>query len=251
MNSTIVASQFKRENRQPIVWYYNCFSVDKPESNPYINCLILSIKSLIRSGTYQEQDTIIILTDPSSAKVLSSFGSLRGAFLSVCEQPSCVFEGVLNRYLILQKVNLPDGTRCVYLDCDLLFLKKWDPRFTKLWMAIPEGRPTDGNYCGDYTLDRMTAGCSSTLFGFIVSTETKSILETTYINASRRGKAFYTLDQPYYNQVLNLRVASWDYFPSNLLSFNGHNNKETAVILNLCGDPGDGPLHFRKMLDCF
>lgn len=238
-------------NRTPIVWYYNCFSVSEPESNPYINCLVLSIKSLIKSQTYQQGDKILILTDPGSAKVLSGFNCLGGAVVAVCDQPESVFAGVLNRYLILQKVKLPDGARCVYLDCDLLFIRKWEPRFTKAWMAVPEGKPTDGNYCGDYMLDKMPAGCSSTLFGFIVSAEAKAILETTYINASRRGKSFYTLDQPYYNQVLNLRIASWDYFPSDLLSFNGHTNKETAVILNLCGDPGDGPLHFRKMLDCF
>ena len=249
--STILASHFKRETRPPIVWYYNCFSVSKPELNPYVNCLILSIKSLLRSGTYQPQDTLVILTDPGTAKVLAGFGSLRGATLVTCDKVENVFTGTLNRYRLLQKLIIPQGIRCIYLDCDLLFIKKWDPCFTKHWMAMPEGQPTDSNYCGDYMLDHMLVGCSSTLFGFVVSDEAKTILDATLRNALNRNKAFYTLDQPYYNQVLNGRRNSYDFFPANMLSFNGHNNKETAVLLNLCGDPGDGPLHFRKMLDCF
>lgn len=251
MNSTILASQFKREIRQSIVFYYNCFSVGDPEANPYVNCLILSIKSLIRSGTYQNGDKLVILTDPGTAKVLSGFSCLRGASLLVMEQTHDVFNGVLNRYAILQKLNIPKGVRCIYLDCDLLFIKKWNPTFTKHWMAVPEGKPGDSNYCGDYSLEKMEAGCSSTLFGFIVSNEAKAILDATYYNAKRRGESFYTLDQPYYNQALNCRTDLWAYFPGDMLSFNGHTNKETAVILNLCGDPGDGKLHFRKMLDCF
>lgn len=251
MESTIVASQFKRERRAPIVWYYNCFSVGYPENNLYVNCLILSVKSLLRSGTYQNGDKLIIITDPGTAKILAQFNSIRGATLAVLETPPDVFHGALNRYAILQKIKIPDGTRCIYLDCDLLFIKTWRPTFTKHWMASPEGKPGDSNYCGDYTLDRMEAGCSSTLFGFIVSEEARKILDATFYNAKRRGESFYTLDQPYYNQVLNCRRAIWDYFAGDLISFNGHNNKETACILNLCGDPGDGALHFRKVLDCY
>ena len=251
MESTIVASHFKREKRPPVVWYYNCFSVGYPENNPYINCLILSVKSLLRSGPYQQGDKLVILTDPGTAKVLGNFRCLQGASLGVYPQPPDVFHGALNRYAVLQMLNAPNGTRFIYLDCDLLFIKKWEPTFTKLWMAFPEGKPGDSNYCGDYTLDKMEAGCSSTLFGFIVSDEAKKFLDATFNNAKRRGESFYTLDQPYYNQVLNCRRAYWDYFNGNLISFNGHNNKETAVILNLCGDPGDGALHFRKMLDCY
>ena len=250
MESTIVASHFKRERRPPIVWYYNCFSVGYADKNPYINCLVLSIKSLLRSGTFETQDKVVILTDLETAKVISGFTCLRGAAVVPFDTPPDVFHGALNRYAILAKVKMPNGTRCIYLDCDLLFIKKWTPTFTKMWMAYPEGKTTDSNYCGDYSLDHMEAGCSSTLFGFIVSEEANKFLMATYQNAKKRSEAFYTLDQPYYNQVLNCRRAYWDYFPGNLLSFNGHTNKDTAVILNLCGDPGDGQLHFRKMLDC-
>ena len=250
MESTIVASQFKREVRAPIVWFYNCFSVGYPENNLYINCLVLSVKSLLRSGTYQAQDKLVILTDSGTAKILSGFNSLRGATLVTFPTPPDVFHGALNRYAILQALKIPNGTRCIYLDCDLLFIKKWEPTFTKLFMVMPEGNPKDSNYCGDYQLEHMEAGVSSTLFGFIVSEEARKILDATYHNAKRRGEAFYTLDQPYFNQALNCRRSLWMFFGTNLLSFNGHNNKDTAVILNLCGDPGDGALHFRKMLDC-
>lgn len=250
MTSTIVASQFKREIRPPIVWYYNVFSVGYAENNAYINCLILSVKSLLRSGTYQPQDKLVILTDPGTAKILRNFRSIQGATLAIYEQPPDVFHGALQRYTILQRLNAPPGTRFIYLDCDLLFIKKWEPVFTKIFMAFPEGKPTDTNYCGDYTLNSMPAGCSSTLFGFIVSAEAKMLLEAVTRIALTRGESFYTLDQPYYNQVLNCRPKLWDYFVSDIISFNGHNNKDTAVILNLCGDPGDGALHFRKMLDC-
>ena len=62
----------------------------------------------------------------------------------------------------------------------------------------------------------------------------------------------YTVDQPYLNHALQNDTFTRPHIRSlsnSIISFNGHNNMGEAFFINCAGCPGDGPFHFRKMLE--
>jgi hypothetical protein len=152
------------------------------------------------------------------------------------------------KYTLYQLMDLTNQT-VLYLDTDFLCVKKFAITVPHDTLVVyPEGDPASDNYCGDKKLP-LSAGCSAGFFAYHFGPSIKLFFETLLSNLVESSKVYYCLDQPYFNHL----IPSTPHigFNHNMISFNGHNNRDTAIFYNLCGDPGDGPLHFGKMLQFY
>lgn len=226
-------------------YYWVVYSLTKA-ANKYLDMFVLSYTSFKRMGIFKDTDTLILLCDEDTEKRASVLQCIKDVKRIIVPKPKNHLEGMLYRYRLHKYYPIGVGAQCVSLDVDLLCIRPFRvscPENTLL--AYPEGSPKDTNYCGDMTLN-SPHGCSATFFSYTFSPLIKCLLE-----AVDGTKEYYTVDGPYYNKALDIYQTNVKYLPTDMISFNGNNHWDKAVLLNLCGDPGDENLHWSKMLDFF
>jgi hypothetical protein len=222
-----------------------------PKANQYVNCLQLQLEALKRTGMLGPSDKYYVLADADTAAVLRETPNL--GHMRVVEFPASpphVRGGMGFKYLFPSLVDTGDET-VVYLDLDVFPVK---PAIITAepdtFYAYPEGSPTDTNYSGGRPLD-LPAGCSGGFFVYRQGPRVKAFFEGLLNAVASDTEEHYTLDQPAYNHFLAQHKDLVKFLPHTLLSFNGNVNRQEAIFFNMCGDPGDGPFHFRKMLGVF
>ena len=236
-----------------MIFHSLCFSLAAPEKNEYVYMLLLLIQSLLKTKTFvPKEDTYYVMADKETAAILKQIPQSQFLYLIEIPRPRDVYEGMTYKYKLFDFVETRDEV-VMYLDVDLLAVKQ--SRFVippdKLYICA-EGSKSDTNYSGDDSTTLpfnagYTAGFFMYRWGPRVSKTFTEILERM-ANCSTR---FYTLDQPHFNRALGTETGVIGFFPATLLSFNGHNNQQAAHFINLAGEPGDGPFHFRKALSMY
>lgn len=235
----------------PTLFYSILFSLDDAKKNLYSYLPFFQYYSLRATGTLKEEDSYALICDESSAAVLrESLGLYPRVQLLIAPKPATLLEGMALKYILHALTDI-SGKTCVYMDLDLLAIRpvKIDALDNKI-LALPEGPPTSNNYCGDSPLS-LPVGFSAGFFIYRDSPAIRSFFKEMLKRIANCKKNFYALDQPHYNHLLAERRELIHPMNQTLVSFNGHNNKDTAGFVNLCGDPGDGPLHFQKVLQFF
>ena len=227
--------------------FYSCiFTTADNKPNEYMYMSMILYASLVKSKSLTANDSYCILCDTDSATILKNIPILNKIQLLVLPKPKTILEGMLWRYQLYKYMDITNKD-CMYLDVDMICIKETHFNIhPDSFLVFPEGSPTDSNYCGDMALT-MPYGCTSGFFGYNCG---HSVIHTferilNSVNVSE-PKKYYTLDQPYFNKALEGKTVYT--MPEYILSFNGHTNRATAHFINCCGDPGDGPLHFTKML---
>ena len=229
------------------IFYSVLFSLDDPKKNEYIYCAMIMLNSLIKTGTLGPTDKFYLMVDFETAQVINKIPLFLKAELIFVPKPKTILEGMTYRYQLHKYLPIINKD-CVYLDCDMICIKK--SSFTiasNHIMVFPEGNANDSNYCGDNTLNNMW-GFTSGFFAFNGVTTVFDFFDTLVDTIKSSTKIYYTLDQPYFNFHLDKYDFLVEIMPHNIVSFNGHTHKETAHFVNFCGDPGDGAFHFQKML---
>lgn len=228
-----------------MLFYTVLFSLGKPEDNYYFYMMMLMYKSLVRTESIGPDDRFFVIADEATAAYGRTFRSLSSVLWVPVPAVRTLKDGMLLKYIFRPKV---DET-VLYLDCD--FVAKGKVRFDlppDTIAVLPEGKPTDSNYCGDFTLTSVY-GASAGIFAFRYGPRIKAILDEIGLRVMKCEKGYYTLDQPHFNAVLqNQKVAT---IRPEIVSFNGHGDVRSALLINCAGIPGAGSFHFGKMMEFF
>ncbi len=229
-----------------MIFHSIVFSLGDPSANWYFYMLLILHKSLIKTGSIRPGDKFVVSADEETIKYGKQFGSLAGIEWNLVPNVKSVKEGMLLKYLFRPKVE----DVVVYLDCDFLVTKKITFNLPPDTIAVlPEGSATDTNYCGDFTLNAKF-GATAGFFIYRYGPTCERILEEIKEKILTDTKNFFTLDQPWFNYVLqdkpNVAVIN-----QSLVSFNGHGNLKEASLINCAGIPGAGAFHYGKMINFF
>ena len=229
------------------IFYSVLFSLDDPKKNEYVYCAMIMFASLIKSGTLGPKDKFYLMVDKDTAHVINKIPLFLKAELILVPKPTSILEGMTYRYTLHRHIPIINKD-CVYIDCDMICIKKTSFTISANHiMVYPEGNANDSNYCGDSTLKNMY-GFTSGFFAYNAVSTLFDFFETLVDKILSSNKAYYSLDQPFFNFHLEKFPYLVETMPHNIVSFNGHNHKESAHFVNCCGDPGDGAFHFQKML---
>jgi len=229
------------------LFYSVIFSLNDAKKNEYIYCAMIMLSSLIKSGTLGPDDTFYLMVDFDTAQVIKKIPLFSKAELIIVPKPESISDGMTIRYTLHKHINIT-GKDCVYIDCDMICIKKTLFKIaSNTIMVYPEGNSTDTNYCGDRML-KCSYGFTSGFFAFNAVSTVFHFFDSLVDTIKSSDRSYYSLDQPYFNFHLETFSYLIQKMAPNIVSFNGHNNQQTAHFINCCGDPGDGPFHFQKML---
>lgn len=207
---------------------------------------MLLYKSLQRTKSIRPGDRFVVTADEKTIEFARKFQCLSDVEWFQSKTVYSVKEGMGLKYIF--RPHTDDVV--VYLDSDFLATKQLTFNLPPDTFAVcPEGPPTDSNYCGDFTLTSKF-GATAGFFVYRYGPNCEKILNEIEAKVSQCNKTFFTLDQPWFNFVTqdNPNVAVIN--PS-VVSFNGHGNIQEAALINCAGMPGDGPLHYSKMMNFF
>ena len=230
-----------------MIFYSILFALDKSKQE-YARCFWLLLTSLVRSGSLKEGDRYYLIADDASWAAASKLPLVTQKVCRIpTPTPADCFDGMKLKYLLPRSL-LSQEDVVVYLDVDLLAVRPFRPELPPdTLVAAPEGNPQDANYKGDFHIT-LPVGASAGIFVFRPGPVVYAVFDAILAEMARDRRPFYTLDQPYYNKHIN-GIAK--YMRAELISYNGHTNRDKCAFLNLCGEPGDGDFHFSKMLQCF
>ena len=222
------------------------FSLTKPEDNLYIQMLLICATS-IKKRWMKPEDTYIVTADQETASYIQKqFPVLNFIKFLIVPKPTSVYDGMTLKYVLpyMMKVD-----QVFYVDVDIFAIRPLRQTLPEdSIMVVPEGVSTDPNYCGDMTLD-LPHGYTAGFFAYRWGDKTRKIFNAIVNAIQTIPKKYYTLDQPYFNKFLPLgKILSVD--PA-IMSGNGNNHLDKAVMVNCCGEPGDGIFHWNKMLQLY
>ena len=262
-----------------MIVYTNLFTIagKDPKENRYIDMLYIWLTYLLKNGGLSNNDKIQVRIDQKSIDYLNETGFfgilMRNAKCQIefifIDQPANASEGMVWKYSTKPEL-IVKTKQYLYIDLDVLVMKPLSKNIPELQagqiMIIPEGEMAHPLYVGDL-LDKeltenmcgFTAGC----FAFC-SDET---IERFFENVSKEclenvGAQRYTVEQPFFNKWLCLAIKRqalplfivvnnsniMENNKFNVNAINGVYNKETCVFLNYAGEPGNGSMHYLKML---
>ena len=234
------------------LFYTILFSLGEPKQNLYCHMLTLQLAALKATKTLKEEDEFYILADADTADYLNRVGVPQPAkLIRLPYKPTRLLEGVCFKFLFPKQVQT-NGRVCVYLDLDMLAVRecRFDCAPDTL-QVYPEGLPSDTNYKGNTPFINLKSGLSSGFFIYRYGPQVEALFADIFRRLDAEKEEFYTLEQPHYNHAVDSHLACVRFLDHRAVSFNGNNNQQTACFYNLCGDPGDGPFHFQKMLAFF
>lgn len=233
------------------LFYSILFSLGPAESNQYVYLVQLQVRALQKLGMLGPGNRYICLADAECAQLLRQSNFLRETIqIELVPKPRSLVDGMALKYLFPFSYPV-NGETCVYLDLDVLPMAPTEihaPDDTLL--VLPEGPATDTNYCGSAPLD-LPFGVTGGFFAYRAGPRLEALFRELISILHTSEEKHYTLDQPHFNHLVSRHREMVGFIRPDIMSFNGHTNQKTARFYNLCGDPGDGPLHFRKVLEIF
>lgn len=264
-----------------MIVYTNLFTIagKDPKENRYIDMLYIWLTYLIKNGGLSNNDKIQVRIDQSSVNYLNEHGLIgllmRHAKCQIefifMDQPANASEGMIWKYSTKPELQLRTTTQpYLYIDLDVLVMKPLSNNIPDLEpgqiMVIPEGNMAHPLYVGDLLEKELTenmCGFTAGCFAFFNSDG----IERFFENVSKEclenvGAQRYTVEQPFFNKwlcltiqrqalPLSIVVNNLDIMENNKFNvtiINGIYNKETCVFLNYAGEPGNGSIHYLKML---
>ena len=241
-----------------------------PGENNYIQMFDIWLCYLLKNGGLTQEDKISIIVDPESMKYIQT--QILPNYLkhiSPCEieyiefeQPKNLSEGIVARYNSLPSNH--EGKTLLFLDLDVLVVKSLQHDIPNIQpnklLVMPEGKMAHGLYAGGLvTYEKIPDVCgfaASTFaycYGEGIAEFFKKITDECLEN---KNAPRYTIDQPYYNkwiylilteQVLPVEIILLRY---NMIEQNALNYfQDTTVLVNYAGTPGEGAVHYQKMLN--
>ena len=245
---------------------------DKPvKENKYISIFLMWLSVVCKHAGLTAQDAISLKIDKATFDYLNSnviFVSLlnKAVFqprITICPVPSTMRDGMMMKYTKI------DYTQDIYIYCDIdvmiikpltLFVDKLIPNTI---YVHAEGLLSEDNYGAAFTKEELATlpgksnGFSAGKF-FIYGKE----LYTTFMNTVcglcvDKSAHYYTIEQPFFNKSLyclekNKYNIDLGVLNHKTISVNLHNfSKDTSILIDFMGIPGDGDFHFEKILSAY
>jgi hypothetical protein len=250
--------------------YTNLFTVEgqDPAQNRYVDMFWIWLRYVQKYGYLQAEDTVVVLMDTETAAFVQKTYDLLPLQIqfTVCTYPppKTVLEGILQRYTLYQKLSIKPEDTVMHLDVDILCIQNPTQFFIpeNTFYVVPEGDITDSLYLGDLLTDEDRTIINSKEYtygltaGLFFGRNCESIFTAILKIASLDTVSHYSLDQPAFNRVL-FDCLHWNCFPTvsvkvvNPCIVRTNEVKrdcdDKVVFLNMCGEPGNGPLHWIKM----
>jgi hypothetical protein len=183
--------------------------------------------------------------------------------LILCPPPPTLQEGMMMRYIPLEYAQ----DVYMYCDIDILIVKP----LTSLTGAMkpntvyvhPEGPLTDPNYGAAFTGEELAELAKTHPFPLGYSSgkyliHGKELYRDLMASVSRlfdeNPTLHYTIDQPFFNKAVHTGPYTVDeaMFNRTTISQNYHfYSKNTTVLLDAMGIPGDGDFHLEKLIQFY
>ena len=237
------------------------------KENKYVHIFIMWLSAVLKHGGLTAADVLHLKIDSDTFEYLKTQFGCNGLLrASVCPiqimlypPPETIGVGMAARYI---KVN---DMRDVYMYCDIdiLIIKPLRPLYESLSInAIgvhAEGRLSDDNYGAAFTAEEKTKlslhpGFSSGKFIIHGKELYYQFVDMMAMIYKRNHPAYFTIDQPLFNKALYLLIKDPNQFnmiPSTFISSNGQYFTKECILLDAMGMPGDGDMHFDKIINIF
>ena len=224
--------------------YSILYSLEDATKNKYINMFLLLKHTLQTTFTYDPKvDSYYLLCDADTQKVLENQKGTRDLNYLTIPKPTTHLEGMLWKYKLQSLLDI-EGKDCMYLDVDMLSVRplRFFPQKDRLY-ALPEGNPSNENYCGSFELDAQY-GFSAGWFVFNFGSTVRAIFDKVLKLADECKDKFYTVEQPFFNKAIE-KTGTYICRPS-IVSFNGNNYLDECRFISYAGEPGNAEFHWNK-----
>ena len=242
-----------------------------PSKNKYIDMFYIWLTFLLKYGGLTEKDKLCLLCDDITLEEINSYDTLASIIekthvefeIHSIPRPKTISEGICSRYICMA-----ENEYILFLDLDILVLKDLStffesiPQDSEYMLVMPEGKVLDSMYGGE-VIERNTHtethhGYTAGWFVYKWGPNVKKVFENIKKGCLENiDKPFYTIDQPFFNkEIYNtkynknnnlLKIYTMD---DECMENNTYNTiqLQNAVFVNYCGEPGDGDMHYRKVL---
>lgn len=232
--------------------YTICCSLGDPRSNCYLYMLMMLVHTLQKSGTFQPaKDKFFVMADDATGAVINKIGLLNCVEVIPVDKPKDVLDMMKYKYLFPKYIDCSKQT-VLYLDVDFLSIKplRLEGQIPEdAFAVVPEGPANHSNYCPPYSRLQTQFGATAGIFAYHYGPTVQKVFSYILNRIANDPERFYTLDQPHFN--VGYPNAKFVVIPPAAISFNCQGDLSKAVLINLAGEPGDGPFHFLKMLEVF
>ena len=234
--------------------------------NKYVSIFVMWLSAAFQYGGLCASDQIYLTIDANTFEYLKTYTAFCGLMnmnrtcpvqLSLYPSPSTLREGMAMRYKKLKY------TQDVYMYCDIdiLIIKPLRP----LYESLPantigvhaEGLLSDDNYGAALSAEEKAMipavfpGFSSGKFIVRGKELYDQLMDIILMLHAHHVSSYYTIDQPYFNKAVYILVKDpnqLSVIPPTSISPNGHFFSEECILLDSMGIPGDGEVHYHKML---
>lgn len=222
---------------------------------------LMWLSYIIKYGSLDQSDKIYVLIDTVTTDYINTSIEIDILKKTTCpikfikiQQPATISQGMVERY-----VHFQDKDTFLYLDLDVLVIKslKEIPALESNGiLLVPEGVINHGLYAGHILSEPIEPICGFTsgIFGFYPGEEIYKFFDLIRTECLDHKEVLYTVDQPFFNKWLYLTITQ-SALKLNILLMNekvGNNfieNLPGIIFLNYAGEPGDGKLHYNKMMN--
>jgi hypothetical protein len=233
------------------------------EENEYICIFLLWLSQFIKVSGLGKDDSLHMYIDKRTIDYLfndSIFGSvIRKATFQTqifgIEPPKTHLEGMMWKY------TLSTYTQDIYMyiDIDILVLKPLKElidsvKSNTIYVCI-EGYMSNPDYGADIVSELIEEGMNGFSAGkfIIYGKELRDSLFKSVQACCDHSKSYYTVEQPFFNKAL-LYTENIDtdllQAPGVVLNSSGY-IKESTILFDCAGEPGNGKAHYTKILDVF
>jgi hypothetical protein len=248
----------------------NLFTIKgkSPKENKYVKIFIMWLSTVLKYGGLSEADLLHLKIDLDTFEYLKSnqtFDELIDIIscsfdISLYIPPTTIHDGMAMRYT---KVNYTQDVY-MYCDIDILIIKP----LRSLYDLLPintlsvhaEGQLSDDNYGKAFTeeerstLPSILPGFSSGKFIIHGKELYSQFVDMIMILYKVNHTTYFTIDQPLFNRAIYLLIKDPNQLkmiPPTFISSNGQYFTTECILLDAMGMPGDGDMHFDKILNYF
>jgi len=249
----------------------NLFTVkgNPVNENKYVSIFVMWLSTALRYGGLNGTDQIHLTTDIDTFEYLKTYTAFCGLMntnttcpthLSLHSPPTTLREGMAMRYM---KVKYTQDVY-MYCDIDVLIVKPLRPLYESLPVNTlclhAEGLLSDSNYGAAFSaeeqamLPSVLPGFSSGKFIICGKDLYTRFVDTVMMLQAHHSSNYYTIDQPFFNKAVYLLIKDPNQLmmiPPTFISPNGHFFNTECILLDAMGVPGDGEVHFHKILGYF
>jgi hypothetical protein len=257
-----------------VLLYTILFTLDHVpcHKNKYIDIFVIWFSFLIKSNSLHENDIFVIIIDKFTKQYLESLPSFMNIynlkykfFFILKKQPKTVMEGCMWKYNSLDDFQYNNYFRdiCLYMDIDILINKSFK-EITDTMLSnniyLCEGNSNSHYYFEGIPKNEMDIISNSNLKGLsagIFAFYGKSIMIDIFnkiIEYNKVETKFETLEQPLFNRaVFNYYIIDKKintlHFMSLCISHYSLPSNFNTILIDCCGEPGDGMEHYEKIVN--